>query len=511
MEDAELMIEGASSGEPAGITRKGIVMLIFAVCAVAAAYIFVSLVPIARAPIGFFAVTLGLYAATLIISLLLGAKPGVISFAAMAFGLCVAFFRIINGSVEHELFPVFIISGMAYTYFAASLFGNVSRRFDGRVLLDLVKSFVYLFVSFSAFFVSLFKPEGSKSSPKKIITIIASVLAALLLVLIVASLLSYDKHFFALLPKIDVSDVFEFLAKTILTVPIAAMIMSVLVSSLEKKLPKLSSKESCDKVGSKVKVIPALLVILPVIGVLVIYVLFLISQWAYFMSAFTGSLPADYSYAEYAREGFFQLCAVAVINSLLIVMLTAFTKRTSKASAVICRILTVALSLATLALIVIAVSKMALYIDKYDLTRDRLAVTAFLVFLAVSFVAVILSTLINKVKALPIIMTAAVVFTLAASFFNVNKFIADYNVDMYLSGMHKNIDMEYIADDLGWEAAPALDRIVKESDDSIIVGLAQTQLNKLANAMDEIPTKWYEKSIPYYKAKAVFESGKTAD
>ena len=504
IEPAAGELKEPSSG---GITKKGWIELLFAIFAFAAAYVFVSLVPISKTPIGFTVLTVCFYAVTLSASLLFGAKPDVFSFIAIGAAVCVSLFRVINGTSSYDLFPVFTVSGIIYAYFCVSLFGNHSRTVGGRFLLDIIKGIVYLFISFAGFFTAIFKPEGAKKSPKKILIIVVGVIIALILVIIVCSLLSYDEHFSELLPKFELEEVFDFFAKLFFAVPIGAMIMSLVLSSRDKKLPKLSSESSGENVGRKVKVIPSLLVALPIIAVLAVYVLFFVSQWAYYMSAFTKLLPKGYSAAEYAREGFFQLCAVAVINSVLILLIASFTKITGKAGEIVCKVLTVLLCAATLALIATALSKMFLYIDMYDLTRDRLAVTVFLVFLSVAFIAVILATLIRRVKALPVICATALVFLIAASLFNVNRYIANYNVDMYLSGKHKNIDLEYIASDLGWESVPALDRIKNEATDGTVKAKAAEKLTALADEMRSDDAAWYEKSIPYYRAKSILSNG----
>lgn len=78
------------------------------------------------------------------------------------------------------------------------------------------------------------------------------------------------------------------------------------------------------------------------------------------MSAFQNLLPAGYTYADYARRGFFELCGVAVLNLTLIALLQLFSRRdadTGKKPAAV-RVYTVILAVFTLALIVTALRKM---------------------------------------------------------------------------------------------------------------------------------------------------------
>ena len=61
----------------------------------------------------------------------------------------------------------------------------------------------------------------------------------------------------------------------------------------------------------------------------VVYLVYLFSQLAYFFNAFRGLLPEgyDFSYAEYARRGFFELCAVAGINLVLLMGAMLFSRK----------------------------------------------------------------------------------------------------------------------------------------------------------------------------------------
>ena len=497
MESEPIVIEAVP--EKSGMTREGRVFLIFALFCFAAAYLFTSLVPISEAPLGFFVLSAAFYAVSLVAALMIGARLKPMSFLMLIMGLIVAAYRLVHGIVDMDIFPVFVLSGIFYELFILSLFGNNTGNLGGGFLLDIVKGFVFMFTSFASFFVAVFRPLGRRKGSKIVLFIIIGAAAALVLVLIVGSLLSFDENFVKLLPKIELDDILEILPKILLSVPIAAMIFSVFASSRKNMLPNLSSKETSGNLGKRAKVIPAAIVIIPIAAVLAVYVLFFVSQWAYYMSAFTHTLPEGYSFAEYARQGFFNLCVVAVINSVLIIVLSCFTKTKSVGSGRGVGLLKILLSLATLVLIATAVSKMFLYIDSYDLTRERLAVTVFLAFLAIAFVIVIFSTLVKSLKAIPVIVCVGLVMLAAFSLVNTNRFIAKYNVDSYLSGKHENIDVSYLQDDLGLSALPELRRLRENAEDQKVKNEALSAISE--TNLRSLGLKWYEQSIPYWNAK----------
>ena len=419
--------EPAGSAAPApkkGLTKNGVILMVFALFVFVCAYIFTCTVPISGMPFGFLALAAALFGGTLAVGLILGAKPDLFTFAAMLVGLAAAFSRVLNASFHFDLTPVFCITAVSYLFFALSLFSNHSRGLGGSFLLDIAKSFAYAFISFGEFFRAVFRPEGSRRNGRGVLYAVLGLLFALILVFAVAGLLSYDAHFADMLPKLDLDTVGEVLVKLFFAVPLAALAFSCFFSSLGRKLPALSDKQNTERIGSKLHVIPVLPVALPVAAVLAVYVMFFVSQWAYYVSAFTHVLPAGYSAAEYAREGFFSLLVVTVINAVLLTVLTVFAKKESRAGNTVVSILKLALCAATLVLIATALSKMFLYIDRFDLTRDRLIATLVLVFLAVCFIAVILSTLIRRVKALPIMTAAAALMLLAFFFAAPNRLIA---------------------------------------------------------------------------------------
>ena len=506
MEINEIINEGSKSlpveEKGKGITREGVIGLVFALCLLVASYLLVSIFPVMLNPLGFFILSVSVYLVTTVVGLLLGAKFDIFSFAALALGIITALYRMIHGYADMDLFPVMFIAGLLYAFYVLTLFTNHSRSIGGGLLLDLVKSFVYMFVSFHEFFLAIFKPKGSKKKPFAILLVIGGILITAFFVLIVVALLSYDTHFKALLPDIDIDDVFETAAKVIFAVPLAAMLFSVMASSIRKKLPNLSSEEKAQRIGSKVKVIPAILVFMPIIALIAVYVLFFISQWAYYMSAFTHELPSNYSAAEYAREGFFQLCAVTFVNLVLIFIMGCFMRNRTKATDVLKRLLTILLCTATLILIATAVSKMFLYIDRYDLTRARLEVTVFMAFLAVVFIAVLIAAIFKKVRVLPIVVIAAALFFTAYSLTNTNRIIAKYNVDSYLSGKHDAIDVDYLRNELGYSSVPELKRLYENAS-----GEVKDNALKAFNGLkdDAYGAKWYEKDIPYFIAAETFK------
>ena len=121
-----------------------------------------------------------------------------------------------------------------------------------------------------------------------------------------------------------------------------------------------------------------------------VFVLYLISVISRITNNFLG-IPVDYTYAGYAREGFFQLLAITVINFVVITYLIYKTKLVKNNKMV--RTLIYVLIGFSVLLIFTSYYKMALYVAHYGLTTLRLQVVLFLSMDLIMFVMLVIKTL----------------------------------------------------------------------------------------------------------------------
>ena len=102
-----------------------------------------------------------------------------------------------------------------------------------------------------------------------------------------------------------------------------------------------------------------------------LYLVFFFVQGRYLFGAFTRTLPESFTVAEYARQGFFELCRVMAINFTLFWLVT----RTARQKQKLIRWMAAALLVQSMLFAVIAISKLALYIDCFGLTPLRVQST----------------------------------------------------------------------------------------------------------------------------------------
>lgn len=197
------------------------------------------------------------------------------------------------------------------------------------------------------------------------------------------------------------------------------------------------------------------------------YLLYLFSQLAYFFSAFGGFLPdGQISYAAYARKGFFEMCIIAVINlAIVLLALLVAKKKDGKASPAV-KALTTFVAVFTLIIIATAVSKMLLYISAYGMTVLRVTTSAFMIFLAVVFFAVILHIYRTKINLiLTALITAGCILTVLGTV-GVGSLCARYNYESYLSGKLDSIDVSALYH-LGDEGIPYLVKLCEDKNERI--------------------------------------------
>lgn len=187
------------------------------------------------------------------------------------------------------------------------------------------------------------------------------------------------------------------------------------------------------------------LIINPVIGITILfmisfsYIIYLALQFEYLFSAMAGKLPDMLIYSQYARNGFFELFVIALLNFVLV----TFFLSTGKSKMM--KIASCVVSVITLLLIVSSLSKMVLYISKYDLTRLRVYTTWFMVTLFVVFVVIIVKIFNDKIKLLNVCLTVFTVMYLILNVLNTDSIIGKYNTDNYIKGNRESLDIEYLA------------------------------------------------------------------
>ncbi len=278
--------------------------------------------------------------------------------------------------------------------------------------------------------------------------IFGGLLIAFPLTCAVASLLCQaDENMSAILGsflKIPPEDLLIFIPEIAFGMLIGCAIYSAMYNSTHRGII-LDGEESGRK-AEQFRFIPNLMLYTAVTPIGLLYILYVISQLNYFMGGFLGKLAEGYTYAQYARKGFFELCVVCCINIALIAGMEFSAKVTGEKKPLLLKIYNIGLSLCSLFLAGTAIAKMFLYIHYYGMTRLRIYTTWFMILLVVGFMILIFR---QFRYTLNIGKTAYIAFSILFGvlvFSRPDEWITRYNAQQYLSGNLPEFDTRVISE-----------------------------------------------------------------
>lgn len=300
---------------------------------------------------------------------------------------------------------------------------------------------------------SLFKKEtGETSSFAK--AMIGVVCALPLVIIIVPILIRSDAAFEGLVSAVA-EDMFSFIFKLVLSLAVCALLISYALST---KVKNVKAKTAGEKKGIEAIFVSAFLGVISFC-----YLAYLFSQLSYFFNAFLGFLPKGYNFtvSEYARRGFFEMFAIAVINILIVFVTMLISKKKNYKVPLSVRMFNLFISIFTLIIISTALSKMVLYIKKLGLTRLRVGTSCAMVVLFITFIAVIIKCFAKRSPILKTFMICAAVVAIALSYFNIDNIVCRYNINAYKSGALKTLDVSTISE-LGNASVPYLIELTKD-------------------------------------------------
>ena len=211
------------------------------------------------------------------------------------------------------------------------------------------------------------KPKITKEKNKKIVNVLLGlVIGAFISVIILVLLMSADDYFEAFLSRFEFSIDLD-IGNIILYIISFITIFSISLNVYKNKDIKMK-EESCKKIDNTL-----IITVLSVINF--VFVLFLISEISKICGNFL-KLPEGYIYSGYAREGFFQLLFVTLINFSIIAFLMYKTKSASGNK--IIKNLILLLIMFSIILIFNSYYRMYLYINRFGFTVLRMQVILFL-------------------------------------------------------------------------------------------------------------------------------------
>lgn len=296
--------------------------------------------------------------------------------------------------------------------------------------------------------------NGGTGSKKVGAVLTGLIIAVPVMVVVLLLLISADAAFEGLVAKLPDFDAPELF----LTLMLGGILSSVLYTrgtALRYAPKQMPAKERTGRMN-------VLTVNTVLVGLCVVYAVYLASQLAYFVGGFSGVLPEGFTMSEYARRGFFEMAWLCVINLGIIALAVRLVEKKEK-TPLWTRILCLFIGVVTVFFVITASAKMGMYIGSYGLTRLRVLTEVVMVFLGLSTLTVCLWLFVPKLPYMKLVVILALVMGAAVLWADVDTVVAAYNVRAYQNGILETVDVEYLTG-LSAGAAPYVAELAEAGD-----------------------------------------------
>ncbi|MEU6900049.1 DUF4173 domain-containing protein [Streptomyces virginiae] len=199
------------------------------------------------------------------------------------------------------------------------------------------------------------------------------------------------------------------------------------------------------------------------------------------------------TYAEYARQGFWQLLWATLLTLAVIALALRWAPRSGAGDRRLVRIVLGSLCALTLVVVAAALRRMDLYVDAYGLTRLRVSVAAMELWLGLVIVLIMAAGVFGARWLPRAVAGSAAAAVLAFGLLSPDGMIAERNVARFEKD--RKIDLAYFQS-LSADAVPALDRLPEPRRSCALRGIN----DDMARAGD-VP--WYAMSMGEYRAREI--------
>lgn len=316
--------------------------------------------------------------------------------------------------------------------------------------------------------------ETPRSRP--VLSLLLGILLALPLVTLLAGLLAeadpvFSQQLNALLEFLKIENLTEYIFRLtyilIFAYLLAGALIYALVFSREEKL-KFSEQPWLKPFLSWLSAAPLL------ISVILLFAFFVAVQFRYFFGGKANINLAGYTYAEYARRGFGELVAVALISLAFYLALSMITQRAEGRQGRSFSALGISLVLLVGVILASAFQRLLLYETAYGFTRVRTYTHIFMIWLGVLLAAVAVLEGFGRLRYFALVgILTCLGFGLTLNLLNVDAFVVRQNVSRALQG--EPLDVAYLAE-LSYDAVPAL---AERFDDQRLPQAARSQIGAI--------------------------------
>ncbi|MBI2023945.1 DUF4173 domain-containing protein [Candidatus Giovannonibacteria bacterium] len=238
----------------------------------------------------------------------------------------------------------------------------------------------------------------------------------------------------------------------------------------------------------------------------VLFFIFIIVQLAYLFGGESNISAQGFTYAEYARRGFFELIAVAIISLLLLLITEKYVARKETDHELGFKILSAALVVQVILIMASAFTRLSLYEEAYGFTTLRLYSHAFIVLLAIIFCLLLYKIYIDKRENTFAfrVFILIVSFLAVMNFLNPDAFIARRNIERFAAT--GKLDFMYL-DSLSDDAVPDIINAINMGDEELGKSFAHDLYWRAQNKIGSpFFSKWQSLNLSRMRVEKILNS-----
>ncbi len=339
------------------------------------------------------------------------------------------------------------------------------------------------------------KPEKFGVAGRVLVGLLVGIPLLIIIVPLLASADDVFRHFIDLIPNIFKGiRIDEFVARLLIVTTVTCLVFSYLWSLFR-------AKRSLPGASGSLKLSGAFLDPLTVTTILVLidllYAFFIAIQFSYLFGSMSYGLPQNFTYAQYARKGFFELVAVTLINLVILLGNMNFVKASGSRIDKVVKGLNTVLVASTFIMLLSAHFRMSLYEEAYGFTYLRVLTHAFMGYLAVLFVVTLVKIWRQTLPMLKSYIVISIIAYTLVNYINVDSLIVRNNLERFNKGYP--IDISYVTT-LSYDAVPQLVDFMNTTSDKGVAAQLQTALARRKQALaPAIP--WQSLNLAKYRAR----------
>jgi len=198
------------------------------------------------------------------------------------------------------------------------------------------------------------------------------------------------------------------------------------------------------------------------VSVNLLYAVFCWIQFSYLFAGAHGSLPQAFSYAEYARRGFFELAMITFANLMMAAGGIYSVRKGHGAANRFAQYMLTLLVVQSFIIVISAFTRLSLYEAFYGYTYTRIFARTMIILMGVVLVLLLVRTWKETFPFWKCFLIASLSIYIGLNYFNIDQFIANSNIERYRK--LGKLDVQYLML-LSDEAVPSMLPLLDEKND----------------------------------------------